>query len=130
MKDLFNEILQNTPLEDKIRIEDQMEIALRINLAMQKKGWRQVDLAKSLGKKKSEISKYLSGTHNFTIETLSKLQAVLGVRFLLKNCEEITYEDESSNYPHKSKSHKSSYLYRVNDSPEEYHKNKTNKQKK
>lgn len=104
MKDLFKEILKNTPLEDKIKIEDQMEISLRINLAMKKKGWKQVDLAKALGKKKSEISKYLSGTHNFTLNTLSKLQTVLEVRFIFKNNEDYNFELETSKFSYGGKS--------------------------
>jgi len=30
-----------------------------------------------MGKKESEISKWLSGTHNFTIETIAKIQGEL-----------------------------------------------------
>lgn len=115
MKDLFDEILDNAPIEDKIRIEDQMEIAFRIKLAMEKKGWKQIDLAKALGKKKSEISKYLSGTHNFTIDTLAKLQAVLDMRFIFKNNEDFDSEIETSKFSYNIKNSTHIWLYSEKD---------------
>ncbi|WP_275441315.1 helix-turn-helix domain-containing protein [Lepagella muris] len=39
---------------------------------------RQKDLASMLDKKESEISKWMRGTHNFTIETISQIEKVLG----------------------------------------------------
>ncbi len=35
-----------------------------------------------LGKKESEISKWMRGTHNFTIETISSIENVLGYPIL------------------------------------------------
>ncbi|GEM_PF-4974526 len=40
----------------------------------------QKDLARLLVKGESEISKCMTGTHNFTIKTLSKIEAILGER--------------------------------------------------
>lgn len=45
---------------------------------MTHKGYKQKDLAEKLGKKESEISKWMRGTHNFTIETLSFIETALG----------------------------------------------------
>lgn len=39
------------------------------------------DFACLLGVKPPLVSRYLSGTHNFTVETLEKIQTVLSVKF-------------------------------------------------
>ena len=41
------------------------------------------DLAKTMGKEPSEISKYLSGQHNFTFRTVAKIAIALGEKLLL-----------------------------------------------
>lgn len=53
-------------------------IVNRIHEILTCKGYRQKDLAEKLGKKESEISKWMRGTHNFTIETLSSIETALG----------------------------------------------------
>jgi len=53
-------------------------IVNRIHEILTSKGYRQKDLAEKLGKKESEISKWMRGTHNFTIETLSSIETALG----------------------------------------------------
>lgn len=50
----------------------------RIHEILESKGMRQKDLAIRLGKKEPEISKWMRGTHNFTIETLVSIEAALG----------------------------------------------------
>ncbi|MGM0497529.1 MAG: helix-turn-helix domain-containing protein [Bacteroidota bacterium] len=64
------------------RTEKRMILAARIDEAKRAKGWKNKDLAKMLGKNDSEISKWLSGTHNFTADTLSDLEEVLGIQLL------------------------------------------------
>ncbi len=54
----------------------------RIHSILEEKGLKQKDLANMLGKKESEISKWMRGTHNFTIETISSVENVLGVPIL------------------------------------------------
>lgn len=43
----------------------------------------QKELAKKLNKKESEISKWLTGGHNFTIETIAKIEEVLNQKILV-----------------------------------------------
>ena len=50
----------------------------RIHAILEERGLKQKDLANMLGKKESEISKWMRGTHNFTIETISSIENVLG----------------------------------------------------
>jgi ribosome-binding protein aMBF1 (putative translation factor) len=64
------------------RTEKRMMLAARIDEAKKAKGWKNKDLAQALGKRDSEISKWLSGNHNFTADTLSDLEEVLGIQLL------------------------------------------------
>lgn len=41
------------------------------------KGMKQKDIAEKLGKKPSEISKWLSGEHNLTIKSIMMLEVIL-----------------------------------------------------
>ena len=50
----------------------------RIHAILEERGLKQKDLADMLGKKESEISKWMRGTHNFTIDTISSIENVLG----------------------------------------------------
>ena len=38
----------------------------------------QKEFAKEVGKTEPEVSRWLSGTHNFTLRTLAKISSVLG----------------------------------------------------
>lgn len=66
------------PKELRRAIEMSMEISNRIFILLDQQNKTQKDLADLLGKSESEISKWLSGTHNFTLKTLSKIESVLG----------------------------------------------------
>ena len=66
------------PKETKIFIAKYSAIVVRVNTLLREKGYTQKSLAEGLGKKPSEISKWLGGEHNFTLRSLSKLEAELG----------------------------------------------------
>ncbi len=53
-------------------------IVIRVHDLLDAKGINQKTLAEKMGKKPSEISKWLSGEHNFTLRSIAKLQAELG----------------------------------------------------
>lgn len=74
----FKNILEAIPDEVKQSVDLSMAIASQINSILKKKNLSQRDLANLLGKKESEISKWLSGNHNFTTNTIGKIQSVLG----------------------------------------------------
>jgi len=61
-----------------ISVKQSFDIVDRIHEILVKQGKERKDLAMILGKSESEISKWMSGTHNFTIQTLAKIQAALG----------------------------------------------------
>lgn len=78
IEDLLNEI---SPEELK-RTERKMMLAARIDDALKAKGMKKGDLAKALNKQPSEITKWLSGTHNFTAETLWEIGDVLDINLI------------------------------------------------
>jgi antitoxin component HigA of HigAB toxin-antitoxin module len=77
MSDLLNEIEQQTPPEFVRFIEQSLAMANHIEILLSDKGLKQKDLADKLGKSEAEISKWLSGTHNFTLRSITKIEAVL-----------------------------------------------------
>jgi ribosome-binding protein aMBF1 (putative translation factor) len=59
-----------------------MRIASIINDAMRAKGLGKKQFADKVGRKPSEITEWLSGTHNFTIETFAHIEKVLNIEIL------------------------------------------------
>ena len=55
-----------------------MAISNRINELMLKRGLSKLEFAQALGKRPSEVTKWLSGQHNFTVRTLSLLSSFFG----------------------------------------------------
>ena len=87
--DIFKEI---SPAELK-RTEQKMMLAAKIDDAINSKGWKKSEFAKKIGKSPSEISKWLSGTHNFTADTLRDIGEVLGINFInIEEGVETTYK--------------------------------------
>lgn len=74
---LFRECLEAIPADRMAEFELNYSIAERIADVLRQKGLSQRDLANKLGKRESEISKWLTGRHNFTISTLAKISYVL-----------------------------------------------------
>jgi len=80
--DILNEIFAEiTPKEQK-RTDSRMLLAAKIKDGMNAKGWRSKQLAEALEQNPSVITKWLSGTHNFTSDTLSDIEDVLGIKLL------------------------------------------------
>lgn len=78
----FQEILDNTPRETEIFVELYADLVARVQQLMDEKGWTQKELAAKMGKQPSEISKWLSGEHNFTLRSIAKLSAELNESLL------------------------------------------------
>ncbi len=66
-------LLDEISPEEQKMTDRKMLLAARIADRMKKMGLRKKDLAKALGVQPSVITKWLSGTHNFTEETLWKI---------------------------------------------------------
>lgn len=71
-------ILAKTPEDAKIFARLYGNLIVRINSVLKAKGYTQKSLAEKLDKNPSEIHKWLSGEHNFTLRSIAKLQAELG----------------------------------------------------
>lgn len=79
---LIEQLLNYISPEESLRIENRMLLAAKIDDALKAKGWKKKDLVKALGKKnQSEVTKWLSGTHNFTSDLLTDLGRVLDTNF-------------------------------------------------
>ena len=59
------------------------QIVDRIHEILTMKGLRQKDLANMLGKSEAEISKWMRGTHNFTLDTIMNIEDVLDEQILV-----------------------------------------------
>lgn len=75
LQELLNEV---TPLEME-QTKNKMQLAARIEDFMRAKGWNKSQFAEKVGKNPSEITKWLSGTQNFTIDVLTEIASTLGV---------------------------------------------------
>ncbi len=75
---LFRECLDQVSETTKAELDLSFAIADRIDYLLKKKGMTQRMLARQLGKNESEISKWLTGRHNFTTNTLARLALALG----------------------------------------------------
>jgi transcriptional regulator with XRE-family HTH domain len=86
-----------TPLEQEMT-DAKMLLAVRIADAMEARNWKNKDLLKAVGRDNpSVITKWLSGTHNFTTETLVAIGSALGISLL--NLGEQRSEIEVVYYP-------------------------------
>lgn len=75
--ELFRECLAAIPEERKAEFNLSFAIADRIDEVLKQKGMTQRELAQRLGKRESEISKWLTGRHNFTTNTIARISLVL-----------------------------------------------------
>ncbi len=73
----MQEIRETTPPDVNRQVELSVLIANRVYDLLEKKGMSQKDLAKKLGKTETEVSRWLSGTHNLTLSTIAKLSLAL-----------------------------------------------------
>jgi transcriptional regulator with XRE-family HTH domain len=83
MSQIFDKALKSVSLDVKRFVENSIDIVDHIYFLMNEKGITQRNLASLLGKKESEISKLLSGTHNLTLRTISKIEAILGEKIII-----------------------------------------------
>lgn len=83
-KSLFRDNLLKALLEgmkevEKVQVETKFNLAQNIENFLKNKGISKSEFAAILGKSPSEISKWLSGKHNFTIDTLMEIAHALKV---------------------------------------------------
>jgi plasmid maintenance system antidote protein VapI len=74
-------LLEITP-EQQAQADCKMRIASIIDDAMRSKGLGKRQFAYEIGRKQPEITKWLSGTHNLTIDTIVDIEKVLNIEIL------------------------------------------------
>lgn len=75
---VFQRILDETPKDVEIFVDLYADLVVRINKLLSENNISKKDLAEKMDKSPSEISKWLSGDHNFTLRSIAKLSAELG----------------------------------------------------
>ncbi len=74
----LEEMLGPIPANVQAEVDLSFEISDCIDALMRQKGLSKKQFAESLGRRPSEITKWLSGQHNFTIATLAMLSSFFG----------------------------------------------------
>lgn len=69
--------------EVKRFVDHSFDIVNKIYEILEKQGKTQRDLALLLGKKESEIKRWMQGTHNFNLSEITQIEAVLGEKLIL-----------------------------------------------
>ena len=78
----FSDALKAVPKETRIQVELMMSVSDRIAEILSRRGLSQKDFARMMGKSEAEVSRWLGGSHNFTLATIAKISAVLGERII------------------------------------------------
>ena len=74
----FQQMLDAVPANIQQEVDLEFAISNRIYELMTERGLTKIQFANALGKRPSEITKWLSGQHNFTVKTLSQLSSFFG----------------------------------------------------
>ncbi len=75
--ELFRKCVEAVPEDMRIKVDLSFDISTRIDFLMKKEGLTQKEFAKRMNKTEAEVSRWLSGRHNFTLATLAKISAEL-----------------------------------------------------
>lgn len=74
----LRELLADITPAERAEARLSFQISNRLDYLMQEKGLSKKQLADAIGKRPSEITRWLSGEHNFTISTLAMLSSFFG----------------------------------------------------
>ena len=80
--DFLEELRNETSPQMSQQISKRMKLAAQIDDVLMSRGLTNQEFAFMMGKKPSEITRWLSGTHNFTTETLWEIERVLNIQLL------------------------------------------------
>ncbi len=79
---IMDEIRSTISPEMKLQMELSVAIANRIYDILEEKKMSQKEFAQLMGKTETEVSRWLSGTHNLTLATISKITTTLGEQII------------------------------------------------
>ena len=77
-KTSLRELLSDITPEERAEARMSFQISNRLDFLMKEKGLSKKQLADAIGKRPSEITRWLSGEHNFTISSLAMLSTFFG----------------------------------------------------
>ena len=77
-KNTYQKMLSSVPADIKAEIDLSFAVSDRIDTLMHERGLSKKQFADALGRRPSEITKWLSGQHNFTLSTLAMLSSFFG----------------------------------------------------
>lgn len=73
----FIDAINQIPNDIDRQISLSMSVSDRIADILRERGMSQKDFAKWIGRSEAEISRWLGGTHNFTLSTIAKISSYL-----------------------------------------------------
>lgn len=76
----YKKLLREIPVEIQQKVKRSLGVADEIHKILLSQGKSPAELARIMNKSESEISKWLTGTHNFTQKTIDKIEEALGER--------------------------------------------------
>jgi len=84
--ELLDNLMSEITPEEQSKTDKKMQLAALIADGIKDKGLNKTEFATAVGKQPSVITKWLSGTHNFSTDTLFDIEQVLGIElFNLSN---------------------------------------------
>lgn len=81
--EILDELLSEITPREQEKTDKRMMLAVKIEKAMRAKRWKKGDLAREMKKQPSIITRWLSGTHNFEVDTLFDLEYHLGIKLVI-----------------------------------------------
>ena len=79
---LFQQALSEVPNDLKIQIDLSFAISDKLAGILEERGMSQKEFARMVGKTETEVSRWLGGTHNFTLKIIAKISSVLGCNLI------------------------------------------------
>jgi len=81
-KEIAKKFLESTPKHLKYFAQHSIDLSIQTSNLLKKYNITQKELAKRVNKRESEISKWLSGNHNLTLKSISKLEAAFNEQII------------------------------------------------
>lgn len=82
---ILRRVQERIPVEVSEQNDRRMGLAVKIADTLRSRGITNQEFAFMMGKKPSEVTRWLSGTHNFTTETLWQMERVLKIQLLVSS---------------------------------------------
>lgn len=79
----LQDYLNDIPADVKKEVDWSFAIADKIEETLQEKQISHKELAKRMGKTEAEVSRWVGGTHNFTLRTIAKISTAIGVDLIV-----------------------------------------------